>query len=304
MKIQSLSICVPSGKCINDCKFCCVKMSEAPCKDQVTGNLRFYDLYENDFLKRMEFARDNGCNTCMLTGDVEPQQNIPFLKIFGDMNRKLERPFRNIEIQTTGAFIDDEKLRFFRNHVGITTISVSVSCLNNNEKNKEIIGMKDKDFNLQKLCSEIKRYDFNLRLSLNVTDNLILKENPDATFTPKEIFSLCKKLGADQVTFRGMYTSYNDTDQDKWIIENTRKGTSPNTSNGFFFDLKTTIRKNGTYLDTLEYGSDRYSYEGISVVVDEDCMSKGINKDAVKYLILRPNCKLYSKWDDKGSLIF
>ena len=33
-------------------------------------------------------------------------------------------------------------------------------------------------------------------------------------------------------------------------------------------------------------------------------MSKRINKDAVKYLILRPNCKLYSKWDDKGSLIF
>ena len=294
MRIQSLSVCVPSGKCINDCKFCCVKMSESPYKDQVTGNLRFYDLYENDFLKRMEFARDNGCNTCMLTGDVEPQQNIPFLKIFGDMNRKLERPFRNIEIQTTGAFIDDEKLRFFRNHVGITTIAISVSCLNNDEKNKEIIGMKDRDFNLKNLCSEIKRYDFNLRLSLNVTDNLILKKEPASRFTPKEVFSLCKKLGADQVTFRGLYTSNNNTEQDKWIDENTRKGTMPNFS-GFFFDLKRVIRENGTYLDTLEYGSDRYSYEGISVVVDEDCMSKGINKDAVKYLILRPNCKLYSK---------
>jgi len=306
MRIQSLSVCVPSGRCINDCKFCCVKMSTSPYKDQVTGNLRFTDLYKYDFIKRMEFARDNGCNTCMLTGDVEPQQNIPFLKTFGDMNRELEKPFRNVEIQTTGAFIDDEKLRFFRNHVGISTISVSVSCLNNDEKNKEIIGMRDPNFNLKKLCSEIKRYDFNLRLSLNVTDNLIFKENnPNPlAFTPAEVFRYCKKLEADQVTFRGMYVSGNDTEQDKWISANTVKGTWPASSNGFFHKVKQLIQKDGHYLDTLEYGSDRYSYDGISVVIDEDCMAKGVNKDAVKYLILRPNCKLYSKWDDKGSLIF
>ena len=31
---------------------------------------------------------------------------------------------------------------------------------------------------------------------------------------------------------------------------------------------------------------------------------KSSEKQALKYLILRPNCKLYSKWDDKASLIF
>ena len=307
MKIQSLSICVPAKRCINDCKFCCVKMCESEYKDQVTENLPFYDLYENDFIKRMEFARDNGCNTCMLTGDVEPQQNIPFLKAFGDMNRKLERPFRNIEIQTKGAFVDDEKLRFFRNHVGITTISISVSALDNNARNNELIGMKDPNFNLEHLCSEIKRYDFNLRLSLNVTDNLY----GNGGFTVDEIFKRCHELGADQVTFRAMYTSGNNTPQDKWIEENTvydygrnRAGAAAEGSGNFFYELRTTIMEEGRYLDTLEYGSDRYSYEGISVVIDTDCMSKGVNKEAVKYLILRPNCKLYSKWDDKGSLIF
>lgn len=41
----------------------------------------------------------------------------------------------------------------------------------------------------------------------------------------------------------------------------------------------------------------------MSTVLDEDCMSEEA-KESVKYLILRPNCKLYSKWDDKGSLVF
>ena len=46
---------------------------------------------------------------------------------------------------------------------------------------------------------------------------------------------------------------------------------------------------------------------GISTVVDDNCMddaTKREESDSYKYLILRPNCKLYSHWDDKGSLIF
>ena len=62
--------------------------------------------------------------------------------------------------------------------------------------------------------------------------------------------------------------------------------------------------KNGRYLDTLEYGSARYDYHDFSVVIDEDSMSQDENKTAVKYLILRPNGHLYSKWDNKASLIF
>ena len=97
-----------------------------------------------------------------------------------------------------------------------------------------------------------------------------------------------------------MYSSGTGSEQDKWLKENVSK----NIIDNFFPLLYNEVKKNGNYLDTLEYGSDRYSYDGISVVIDEDCMSKRINKDAVKYLILRPNCKLHSKWDDKGSLIF
>ena len=63
------------------------------------------------------------------------------------------------------------------------------------------------------------------------------------------------------------------------------------------------IITNGNKLERLPFGAIRYSVDGISTIVDDDCMSKE-NEEAIKYLILRPNCKLYTRWDDKGSLLF
>lgn len=57
------------------------------------------------------------------------------------------------------------------------------------------------------------------------------------------------------------------------------------------------------FLETLEFGSKRYAVKDMSVVVDEDCMATEA-KEALKYLILRPDCHLYTKWDEKGSLLF
>ena len=94
MVIQSLSVVVPGKKCVNQCDFCVASMREEPYKDQLDENGAFYDLYINDYKKRLEFARDNGCNTVMLTGNCEPQQNRAFLKTFGLLNQSLSKPFR------------------------------------------------------------------------------------------------------------------------------------------------------------------------------------------------------------------
>ncbi|GAG40875.1 unnamed protein product, partial [marine sediment metagenome] len=59
----------------------------------------------------------------------------------------------------------------------------------------------------------------------------------------------------------------------------------------------------GTPLYRLPYGPLVYSVMGMSVVLDDDCMSKE-NEDSLKYVILREDGKLYCRWDDKGSLIF
>ena len=68
------------------------------------------------------------------------------------------------------------------------------------------------------------------------------------------------------------------------------------------------VMLHGSPLGILPYGAIKYSLHGMAVVVDNDCMAKGklpdAEKDAYKYLILQPDCKLYSQWDDPASLIF
>lgn len=288
MKIQSLSIAVPNKQCINDCKFCVSKMHNGYYKNQLNHNLPFYDLYLKDYLKRLEFARDNGCNSLMLTGNSEPQQNRQFLMTFGLLNQMLEKPFRNIEMQTTGTLLDRNYLRFLRNHVGVNVISLSLSSFDS-EINAEIIGMKN-PVNIEQLCKDIKEYDFTLRLSLNLTkyfDGISLEE----------MFGKCKELGANQITFRQMYSSGLDTPQDKWLEENKSTGNLVKRIRSYIEDF------HGRFLDVLETGVKRYSVDGMFTVLDDDCMSVEA-KQGLKYLILREDCKLYTKWDDKGSLLF
>ena len=121
------------------------------------------------------------------------------------------------------------------------------------------------------------------------------------TKTPdvESIFNRCKQLGADQVTFRKMYSSGTMSEQDRWISEHMIYD-----HEAWFYNLGNYIKSNGNFINVLEYGQERYSVDEMSVVIDDDCMAKKKNVKAAKYLILRPDCHLYSKWDDKGSLVF
>lgn len=293
MKIQSLSVVVPNKKCMNNCKFCVSKMHCNNFKNQMSDNLPFFDLYLKDYLKRLEFARNNGCNTLMITGTSEPQQNRKFLTYFGMMLQLMDNPFKWIEMQTTGATLDRNYLRFLRNHVGVSLISLSISSLDN-ESNLNIIGVpKVARFELAQLCEDIKEYDFGLRLSLNLTSDFN-KYVDD----PKRLFETCRDMGADQVTMRVLYSSGQDTEQDRWISKN---GMPLHNA----MKLERYVRENGEKLGILPHGAAKYSIHGLSVVIDTDCMDKQEKDDEnYKYLILQPNCKLYSRWDDPASYIF
>lgn len=301
MNIQSISVCVPAKRCINDCKFCCSKMHAADYEDRFT-KLNTYDDYIKDMRKRLEYARQNGCNTCMLTGNNEPQQNKEFLRTFAEINRSLSAPFLNIEMQTSGAYIDDGMLNFLKNTVGVTTIAISVACISNPEKNIELIQTPDKDLNISKLAESIKAKNMNLRICLNMNDHMLdgcdSMEDPEEAV--KDIVSRCKYLNADQITCRALWTSEDGTSQAEWINQNVTSLT-----HDVIKEFKKQVKEDGKYLDTLEYGADRYDFKGFSTVIDEDSMAQSQEKkDSVKYLILRPNGKLYSKWDSKASLIF
>jgi len=315
MKIQSLSIVVPAKRCVNDCAFCVSKMAPGDkYPNQIEQNKRFRHLYEQDYIRRLQFARNNGVNTIILTGDAEPLQNEQFLNYFSLWNKSINPPFEWIELQTTGWNITDEKLRWLRNTVGVTTISLSVSDLFDDKYNAEVIKFPNKQIiNISKLCSEIKRYDFNLRISLNLIDlpfrrmfdsNQDLSIDDAITFYVDSLFKKLKELGANQLTLRIIFSDNNDElPQTKWIKKNARIFSDPQN----FQIMKNYIIKNGTLLRRLPYGFLQYDVQGISVVIDDDCMSQNSGHhdiDELKYLILRPNCKLYFRWDSEASLLF
>jgi hypothetical protein len=143
--------------------------------------------------------------------------------------------------------------------------------------------------NIPKLCSEIKRYDFNLRLSINLTSEF--DDNPI-----EYILGCAKELNADQLTLRALYQDDGFSEQANWVRNNRAKST-------YIEEMKADIQRLGRPLNKLPFGAVKYSIDGITCVLDDDCMSTEVTED-LKYMILRPDCKLYSHWDDKGSLVF
>ena len=290
LEIQSLSIAVPAG-CPNSCKYCVAHIHRGKYTNQIEGNIRFQDLYERDYKERLAFARDNGCNTLIFTGDGEPMMNQHFMQRVSIFNQMLSTPFRNIELQTSGHFITDETLRWLRNTIKVNTIALSISSFAP-DVNAIYNGTSDKikPVDIKAVCDEIKRYDFNLRLCLNMTEDF------RPFYAPVALFNQCATLGADQITFRVLYASGQGTTEDKWIEEHR--------ADDMYIDMiREYIIRNGNKLEVLPFGATRYAVKNMSVVLDDDCMNTQA-KDSLKYLILRENCKLYTKWSDKGSLLF
>lgn len=295
MKIQSFSVVVPSERCVNECPFCVSRMVNSNTYPNLMDiNHPHYDINVREFLKRMRYVSDNGCQTMMLTGTAEPQQNKPFLTTLALLHNQLGNPFMNIEMQCTGMFLNDNRdyLRFLRNFVGVNTMALSINSLDDNVNNK-ILGPKIADsfhVKLRGLCDLLKDYDFNIRCCFNLNDDWESHSIDDVLKTAKDTFH------ADQVTFRKLYASDADTPQSKWINEHQL-------DLKWFHDLEKFL-DGCSQLGTTVYGTPIKNVDGMSVIYDNDCMGKNPTAEAVKYLILRPNCKLYSSWDTPASLVF
>ena len=290
---QSLSICVPGKACINRCKYCVACMHTDVYKNQMDENLPFYDLYLEDYIRRMIFAKENDANIMMITGDIEPLQNREFLMTLSLINnfvlpQKGCTSFNWIELQTSGATFNNNYARFLRNTVGVSVLSLSLSSFDDNDNN-EISGIRGKNkVCIEEVCHIAKEYDFTLRLSLNMNKMMLN--------SVEKIFEKCKELGADQITFRKLYVE-GENEQSLWIKENAVEP-------AVFEEINQYIRENGRLIDILPYGYEQYSVEDMSVVIDMDCMNEQKSQKQVsKYFVLRPNCKIYNGWQ-KEDLIF
>lgn len=311
MLIQSLSVVVPTKGCVNDCPFCVSKLHESKYADPSFAD-KLFDANDslgnsmNDrYYKRMNFARDNDCNTLMITGTGEPLQNRSFLYYINSVNKNLEQPFRWIELQTTGVYLTDENLDVLK-QIGVSTISLSVADIFDSNNNLSIMNVQSKlRFDLGELCKKIVDEGFNLRLSLNMLGTYeVYKERfRSGEEFSKALIHSCKMKGANQITFRKMYYGQPEGDYNekvgevhRWLVENKL-------SDKILRSLNDYVINRGSALEVLPFGETRYSIDGMSVVIDDDCMNQSAKKD-IKYLILRPNGKLYTKWNDEGSLLF
>jgi len=322
MLLHTLVIHVPTKGCVNDCKFCVSRMHESPFENRMhtlypregcerMGNE--VEIAHEDYLRRLRFCKNNGVNTVIFTGDGEPMQNRDFLKWFAGENESIG--FEWLELQTSGnmlvekeiddifevdgkrntIFYDTSNLHFLKRFVGISTISLSVSNIFDDGNNWEVQNTPEKHrIPLGQLCGMIKSHHFNLRISMNMTSAY-------EDVNPAYIFSRLKALGADQVTFRKLYISEDTiSKQNAWI---EKYGLDDH----YLDEIEVGIMKEGKFLGVLPFGAEKYSINNITTVVDNNCMDnprERVEPDTYKYLILRPNCKLYSSWDDNGSLIF
>jgi molybdenum cofactor biosynthesis enzyme MoaA len=288
MEAKNLSIAVPGG-CPNKCPFCVAEQHDNAYEYRYTD-------YTDEWIRRLNFAAQQGVSSVLLTGTGEPLTNTKFLNMFAMINKDLKKPFDWIEIQTSGVGLKEGSendygvLKFLRATVKVSTIALSVCDIFSSRNNANIMGIPEKSYyDLNEMCQKIKEAGLNLRLSLNMTD---IYNNIDI----KSIFDMSEALGADQVTFRKMFHAGDGGKEDTWIKDHLYSK---------WDDLTNYIEEVGTPLHRLSFGPMKYSVNGISTVADWDCMSTTGNDTAIiRSLILRPNCKLYTHWGDKGSLIF
>ena len=288
---QSLSIMVPcGGHCMNNCKFCVSRM-----RDDISifgpETINATNIPQS-YIDRIKYVRDAGCDNMIITGTTEPQQNMPFINKLMYINwHQLPKPFYNIAIQTTGANMIEQDIENL-SEWGISTLALSVASFNM-ERNWDIIQTPKaaRKLSIEQFIGVAKANNMNVRVCLNLTD-----EFNDCT--PKYIFQWANERNVDQLTFRKIYRSGTNTEQDKWIIQHSY-------SNESYTKIIKFIKEMGIPIRILPFGATLHDCMGIGVVVDEDCMAKK-NLEDMRYAILRPNNggHLYSSWDLKGSLIY
>lgn len=288
----ALQIVVP-GTCPNRCHFCVSLLH-----DQSMYPNRKVERQEPGsqgriaYRRRLAYARDEGCDTLIYTGVYnEALFNPTFMKMVAEENRALHKPFRKLEIQTTGIGLRKNKWDFLRDECEVSTLALSVSDMfddkNNGDINRTPDGLR---FNLDEFCKEALEHDFNIRLTVIMSDVYNDKSAED-------LFIRAKKVGAQQIIFKHLATYEPAFNGEAREINAWIKSHQP--SEDLVEGINTYVIEHGKMVEPLPFG-DRYSVHGISTVIDVDCMKKERPQPG-RYLILRENCRLYTRWDDQGS---
>ncbi|KAJ6251616.1 radical sam domain protein [Anaeramoeba flamelloides] len=275
------------------------------CESCVSDLTKAYGLVDNVFLfrktkfptnerlkqglkKRLSWLCGIGCQHVILTGcGSDPILNRKYLELFDQVNQSLQRPFTNIDIQTSGICINEKKLEFLKS-IGVNVFSLSLFSLLDHLNAKIMHTPPSLQYPIKDVCQTIKNSGVDLRISLNVNS---------VGFSPNipKMVEQSLSLGAQQITFRKLYSEpHNKSPQNQWIQKFEM-------NDRFWENLLDYFAQNAKKLNNNPF-SQFFHYKNTSFLVDQNCMNKLEKKN--KYFILRKNGKIYTQWDDTNSLIF
>jgi organic radical activating enzyme len=278
----NLTISVPYYGCNKNCPYCV---------SQMTGNFtNNTSLFYANLDKVKTVARSANIYNVLLTGKGEP--------LFGKSiyhTKQLLNFFKDYptEIQTNGiSLLENSDLcdELVINQLNVLVLSID--NVNDLENYKFVI-------------KELKKSGVIIRVTLNLsklTLNLSKLTWDDTTKFVNYIINTCLQYEIDQFTLRRLSVPYgcNDTDQARWIQENT--------SMPILIDVIDYLRfkmyNNGTFLRKLNYGPEVYDYQGLSVVTTDECIQENHNDNDLRSLIYLQDGHLYTHWGHKGSILF
>ena len=278
MKANSMSICVPSIKgedffCNKNCPYCVTKM---------TG---MNPVNRERFLKNFNKAKHIGelaqVTSIIITGKSEPLLDLKTVKHICEIFSEFP-----IEIQTNGLLLNEETITLL-GMFGIDTIAISIDSYAQMEKLASIIPF-------------IKEKGMTLRYTINLTGN-ILQKNPNSIsyieYT-KEILSIVKNYGVDQVSFRDItIPNYAiDTEESRktqeWINLNIPK----KWAGTFIASYEWLLQHEGVKVCELPFGAVVYMYDGMSCTYFGYCIQDSNKDNDIRSLIYYEDGHMATTW--------
>lgn len=272
--IGSLQIAVPAG-CMNNCSFCVYNQHASK-----FTRLREVDKgqWRVEIERRLRYAASR-VSAVMITSQGEPLLNMVYLRDVVGIINKVTPNLTHIELQTSGVGLTETKLDLLY-ELGIRVISLSVPALESSQI-VEIMQVPDRySYDPHELVDLIKSKGFILRLSIAMTSWF-----DDYSFD--EIMDMLQEIWKpDQVSFKKLYGA-------------------DEVSSLKYEEFLTEFKANPefTRLELLSSSEWKYEAKGIAIVWNDNCMVQN-GSEHPRYLILQPDGRLYTRWDNKASVIF
>lgn len=194
-----------SNVCNLNCKYCVSKMN--PSKDRQRKEYHWCDAERNDQIYEWLKEARKDTEVMVLTGTGEPLMCDTYLLKILELNKKLAKPFEQVELQTNGHLLSFNMLQKLKAK-GVTLVAVSTPSLMTGVQ-KSYTGSVNP---ITSLIGMINYACLIPRITYILTDEI------DYYNEPEKVVDACFRTGASQVTMKRMWKDEKSEVSD-WISQ-------------------------------------------------------------------------------------